>query len=90
MKGKTRYNVRLAVRKGVEVVEHGFEEAWDTFFELMQVTAERNGFVIRRSTEYLHDSRRAMYEAHQGSISFAMHEGAPLAAVFVFAFGEKC
>ena len=90
MKGKTRYNVRLAVRKGVEVVEPGFEEAWDTFFELMQVTAERNGFVIRRSREYLHDSMRAMYEAHQGSIYFAMHEGEPLAAVFVFAFGEKC
>ena len=56
----------------------------------MQVTAERNGFVIRRSPEYLYDSMRAMYEAHQGSISFAMHEGGPLAAVFVFAFGEKC
>ena len=72
MKGKTRYKVRLAGRKGVEVVEPGFEEAWDTFFELMQVTAERNGFVIRRSREYLRDSMRAMYEAHQGSREYVL------------------
>jgi lipid II:glycine glycyltransferase (peptidoglycan interpeptide bridge formation enzyme) len=60
MKGKTRYNVRLATRKGVGVEETGFEEAWDTFYGLLMGTAERNGFVIRRSREYLHDSMRAM------------------------------
>ena len=90
MKGKTRYNVRLAARKGVAVQETGFGEAWDTFYGLLEGTAERNGFVIRRSREYLHDSMRVMYEAGQGRFFFATHEGEPLAAIFVFTFGEKC
>ena len=90
MKGKTRYNVRLAARKGVGVEETGFEEAWDTFYGLLEGTAERNGFAIRRSREYLHGSMRAMYDAGQGRFFFATHEGEPLAAIFVFTFGEKC
>lgn len=90
MKSKTRYNIRLAARKGVEVVEPDFEEAWGTFYEMMKVTAERNGYPIRRPREYLHDSMRAMYDAGQGNLFFAMHEGTPLAAIYAFTFGEKC
>ena len=89
MKGKTRYNVRLAARKGVGVEETGFEEAWDTFYRLLEGTAERNGFAIRRSHEYLHDSMRAMYDAGQGRFFFAAYEGELLAAIFVFTFGER-
>ena len=81
MKGKTRYNVRLAARKGVGVEETGFEEAWDTFYGLLEGTAERNGFAIRRSHEYLHDSMRAMYDAGQGRFFFAAYEGELLAAI---------
>jgi lipid II:glycine glycyltransferase (peptidoglycan interpeptide bridge formation enzyme) len=29
------------------VEETGFEEAWDTFYRLLEGTAERNGFVVR-------------------------------------------
>jgi peptidoglycan pentaglycine glycine transferase (the first glycine) len=90
MKGKTRYNVRLAARKSVGVEETGFEEAWDTFYGLLEGTAERNGFAIRRSREYLHDSMRAMYDAGQGRFFFATYEEELLAAIFVFTFGEKC
>ena len=90
MKGKTRYNVRLATRKGVEVVEAGFEESWKTFYQLIRVTAERNGFIIRRSREYLHDSMGTMHDVGQGHLFFAMHEGKPLSGIYVFTFGEKC
>src|SRR4028119_249859 len=35
MKGKTRYNIRLAARKGVEVTEpDDFEEAWEGMYRL--------------------------------------------------------
>jgi peptidoglycan pentaglycine glycine transferase (the first glycine) len=90
MKAKTRYNVRLAARKGVEVVEPEFEEGWATFYEWMEATSERKGdYVLRRSRDYLHGVMRSMDAAGQGRLFFAEHEGTPLAGMYVFTFGEK-
>lgn len=90
MKRKTRYNVRLAARKGVEVVEPEFDEGFDTFYAWMEDMARRkSGFVIRRPREYLRDSMRAMYDADQGRFFFAVHEGRPLAGMYFWNFGEK-
>ena len=44
MKPKTRYNIRLAQRKGVRVVEATLEKL-TLFYELYLQTAKRNGFV---------------------------------------------
>jgi peptidoglycan pentaglycine glycine transferase (the first glycine) len=90
MKGKTRYNVRLADRKGVEVVEPEFEEAWEAFYGFMKYTADRAGYPIRRSQEYLHDNMRDMHAAGRGNLFFAMYEGMPLAGIYVYTFGSKC
>jgi len=90
MKSKTRYNVRLAAKKGVEVVESGFEEAWKTFYGLMEeMEGRKEGFVIRRSPDYLRAMTRTMYDADQGRFFFATHERTPLAGIYVFTFGEK-
>jgi peptidoglycan pentaglycine glycine transferase (the first glycine) len=90
MKSRTRYNVRLAARKGVEVAEPEFEEGFGTFYEWMKATSERKeGYVLRRSRDYLHDVMRAMHDAGQGRLFFAEHEGTPLAGMYVFTFGEK-
>ncbi|MCA1715353.1 MAG: peptidoglycan bridge formation glycyltransferase FemA/FemB family protein, partial [Actinobacteria bacterium] len=90
MKGKTRYNVRLANRKGVEVVEPEFEEGWATFYEWMKATSERKeDYVLRRSRDYLYGVMKSMHDAGQGRLFFAEHEGTPLAGMYVFTFGEK-
>jgi lipid II:glycine glycyltransferase (peptidoglycan interpeptide bridge formation enzyme) len=91
MKAKTRYNVRLAARKGVEVVEpDDFEEGWETFYGWMRATSERKeGYVLRRSRAYLYGVMRDMYDAGRGRLFFAEHEGTPLAGMYVFTFGEK-
>jgi len=90
MKGKTRYNTRLAARKGVEVVQPDFEESWDTFYGLMKATARRAGYPIRRSEGYLRDNMRAMHDAGRGHLFFAVCEGTPLAGLYTYTFGKKC
>jgi peptidoglycan pentaglycine glycine transferase (the first glycine) len=91
MKAKTRYNVRLAARKGVEVVEpNDFEEGWETFYEWMRATSERKeDYVLRRPRDYLYGAMRNMYDAERGRLFFAEHEGTPLAGMYVFTFGKK-
>jgi peptidoglycan pentaglycine glycine transferase (the first glycine) len=90
MRSKTRYNVRLAARKGVEVVEPDFEEAWETFYEWMKATsARKEDYVLRRPRDYLRGVMGAMHEAGQGHLFLAKHEGTPLAGIYVFTFGDK-
>ena len=43
---KTRYNVRLAIKKGV-VVKEGTRENLKDFYEIMKVTGKRDDFIIR-------------------------------------------
>lgn len=53
MKQKTRYNIRLAFRRGVEVVPVG-PEAFPLLYRMYQETARRDGFPIREARYYLH------------------------------------
>lgn len=89
MKGKTRYNVRLAARKGVRVVEGGSPEAYGRFWRMFECTSERNGFEIRRPFGYQFAAWRAMKGAGRAHLFFAEHEGTPLAAVVVYTQGRK-
>lgn len=41
---KTRYNIRYAIRHGVEVVENNSDEAFEKYIELTRKTVERQGF----------------------------------------------
>lgn len=87
MKSKTRYNIRLAGRKGVEVRKGGPEEI-ETFNRLIGVTGERQEFGVHSAAYY-----RLAYEnlapAGRAQLFFAIYEGLPLAAVFACAAGRK-
>jgi len=52
MKQKTRYNVRLAKRKGVVVKERNDEEGLEIFLKLQRETAKRQGFFIHPDSYY--------------------------------------
>lgn len=85
MKQKTRYNIRLAGRKGVTVRE-GTAADIPTFLRLMQVTGERDSFGIHAPDYY-----RAAYELFapdNATLLIAEYEQKPLAGVMVFALGE--
>jgi lipid II:glycine glycyltransferase (peptidoglycan interpeptide bridge formation enzyme) len=85
MKQKTRYNLRLALRKGVIVRASG---DLDTFNRLMQATGAREAFGVHSPAYY----RRA-YELFQPrgmcELLIAEFEGTPLAALMVFARGGR-
>jgi len=87
MKSKTRYNVRLARRKGV-TVRVGGEEDLDVFYRLMQTTAARDGFGIH-SYEYYRTAYRLFVPRGWARLFLAEYEGEPLAGLMVFACGEK-
>jgi lipid II:glycine glycyltransferase (peptidoglycan interpeptide bridge formation enzyme) len=87
MKQKTRYNVRLAGRKGVEV-RRGSKDDLELLFEMYAETAERDGFVIR-PLSYYRNAWGAFMEAGLACPLIAEHDGEPLGAVILFAFGER-
>ncbi len=88
MKGKTRYNIRLAARKGVAVVEDNSPQGLDAFWSMFEETSERNGF-WHRPRGYFFAVWRALYEAGRMHLFFAEHEGERLAGMLVHTFGRK-
>ncbi len=87
MKQKTRYNIRLAEKKGVTV------RAWDNipaFHKMMLATGGRDNFGVhsleyyRRAYELFHPKGTGMAE-----LLVAEFEGKPLAALMVFARGRR-
>jgi peptidoglycan pentaglycine glycine transferase (the first glycine) len=88
MKGKTRYNVRLAARKGVRVEEDSSPEAREFFWDMYEQTAQRNGF-WHRPRDYHSAMWRTLFDAGRARLFFATHEGERLAAMLVYTFGRK-
>ena len=52
MKQKTRYNVRLAQKKGVVVEERNDEESLEIFLKLQKETVKRQGFFVHPDSYY--------------------------------------
>jgi lipid II:glycine glycyltransferase (peptidoglycan interpeptide bridge formation enzyme) len=86
MKQKTRYNVRLAGRKGV-TVRPGDESDLPAFYELMALTAERDDFAIH-SQPYYELAHQLFVPAGQGQLLLAEHGGQLLAGLVVMALGD--
>lgn len=85
MKQKTRYNIRLASKKGVSVRP---SDDVELFYNLMLHTGERDEFGIHSLDYY----RRAYDLFHPGDMCellLAEYEGEPLAALIVFAWGSR-
>jgi len=87
MKSKTRYNIRLAGRKGVHI-HSGDQKEIEVLNRLMAVTGERNEFGVHSATYY----RRAYENLNpddRARLWLATYEDRPLAAVFACACGQK-
>lgn len=69
---KTRYNIRLAEKKGVSIVE-GTKADLPEFYRIMQVTGSRDGF-ITRPLSYFEDMYDVMKESGHMKLYLAKYE----------------
>lgn len=85
MKQKTRYNIRLAARKGVTV------GPWDDvagFYAMLEATARRDGFALHPRAYY--ERAYALFvPAGMAQLFVAEHNGEALASLMVFARGSR-
>jgi peptidoglycan pentaglycine glycine transferase (the first glycine) len=85
MKQKTRYNIKLALKKGVVV--HPSDDL-DSFYRLMQMTAGREQFGVH-SLAYYRRAYELFYPRGLCELLVAEYQGQPLAALIVFAHGSR-
>ncbi len=83
---KTRYNIRLAGRKGVTVKE-GTKEDLKDFHKIMIETGARDGFIIR-PLEYFEKMYDELGENHM-KVLMAYYEGKPISGVIPIMYGNK-
>ena len=86
-KQKTRYNVRLAGRKGVSVRNGGVNDL-PLLYKMYLETASRDGFIIRSESYYLH-LWKTFIEAGQAEVLIADVNGEAVSAMLLFHFAGK-
>jgi lipid II:glycine glycyltransferase (peptidoglycan interpeptide bridge formation enzyme) len=84
MKGKTRYNINLAQRKGVVIREGGKNDLIEVY-KLLLETAGRNGFQLHPQNYYWQIWE--ILNPNYIKILIAQYQGKPLAAMILTTFG---
>jgi lipid II:glycine glycyltransferase (peptidoglycan interpeptide bridge formation enzyme) len=84
MHQKTRYNIRLAEKKGVKIVEAGADR-FEKFWQLLVSTGDRDDFNLHGRDYY-----RAMLKLENNFVKlfFAEYQGQPLAGSLIVFFGD--
>lgn len=85
MKPKTRYNIRLALKKGVKVRSMGVE-GLQIWYNLYMETAMRNGLTLNEFNyfRYIFASKMECLDKDVNvQLLIAYHDGTPLAAMFL-------
>lgn len=89
MKQKTRYNIRLAQKKGVSIRE-GKVEDLENLYRMYAETSVRDGFVIRDENYYKIVWKTFMSSDEPTTIPLVAEvENEPVAAIFLFMFARR-
>ncbi len=83
---KTRYNIRLATKKGV-VIKEGTREDLKDFHKIMIETGSRDGFIIR-PLEYFEKMYDELAPKHM-KLLMAYHEDKPISGIIPIMYGNK-
>ncbi len=85
MKQKTRYNINLALKKGVVI--HPTTDL-DIFHSLIELTAQRDQFGAHQ-LDYYRRAYQLFHPLGQCELFLAEYDHTPLAALMVFAYGKR-
>lgn len=88
MHTKTRYNIKLAQKKGVTIRRADGKEDLKSFYEILEETAKRDHFLIR-GYEYFEMIWDQMVENGFAKIFLAEFQGRPVSAALALILGSK-
>ena len=83
---KTRYNIRLAIKKGV-VIKEGTRADLKDFHKIMEVTGKRDNFMIR-PLSYFEKMYDKLFPNHL-KLMMAYYEDKPIAGIIDIIYGNK-
>jgi lipid II:glycine glycyltransferase (peptidoglycan interpeptide bridge formation enzyme) len=84
---KTRYNIRLAQKKGVKIIEDNSDRAFNTYWRLTEKTTARQRFYAH-DKEYHEKMWQSMKQAGIAHLLLAEYKGETLAAWILFKFKD--
>ncbi|MGI6451445.1 MAG: lipid II:glycine glycyltransferase FemX [Desulfitobacteriia bacterium] len=87
MHQKTRYNIRLAMKKGVKI-RFGTREDLPEFYRVLQETTARDNFLVR-SYAYFEDLYDTLVPAGYGQLFIGEYAGQIIAGTLAFITGKK-
>ncbi|UWG97203.1 aminoacyltransferase [Dehalobacter sp. DCM] len=87
MNQKTRYNIRLAIKKGVHI-RIGTRTDLPEFYRVLKETTERDNFLVR-SYSYFEDIYDTLVPTGFGQLFIAEFEGKIIAGTLAFVTGDK-
>lgn len=87
MHQKTRYNIRLAMKKDVSI-RIGTREDLPEFYRVLKETTERDNFLVR-AYSYFEDLYDTLVPAGYGQLFIGEYEGKIIAGTFAFITGQK-
>lgn len=90
MKPKHRYNIKLAEKKGVEILKvdkNSLEENFSSFWNLTKITSERDSFAIHDEEYYKH-----LLDSFDGEMKLylAKYNNKIIAGAIIGCFGNTC
>ncbi len=88
MSGNTRRKIRIALRKDLAIRSASLADL-PLLYQLYQITGQRDGFLIR-PYDYYRRAWEAFMRAGLAQAFIAEYDGAAIAQVILFHFGQKC
>ena len=86
-KQKTRYNIKVAEKRGVEVAIDNSQKAFERYLELMEETTKRQGFYAH-SRDYHKKMWNVLHEAGIAHLLVARYEGEIITTWVLFKFKD--